>query len=336
MVTEMVLRGLSSRISDLTGRMRFCHPILSPKGNEAALFVATNIEWSLDKTGLKSVDRDEINSFGTLWPTSKSTMDPGVGVAVIGNEFMREVSVAVGRTEAGNLPFNWDGELGCWIAIGRRHEFDQCAKRLAALSRIVFDRELRRSASARNLSGVGAAALFVLRRTPGRRETDVAMRELAAANVQSEHDLYRRLLTVLSVKLDVPENSLDTQVKRYVESIRFADFVGELNPQDTRFVRPKKSVQVVSEPGTFEYDTWYSDYPSKTFYTYASKFSAHERVAVHSKGKVVRNTTIHDRPAKLVHTRRSRLGKISSGMWERIYEREWKSTQLTGKLVAGG
>ena len=88
------------------------------------------------------------------------------------------------------------------IAIGRRVEFDACAERLARIARLVFDRELRRSASeAGKLSRAGAAALFVLRRTPGRRDTDVAIRELAAANIQDEHDLYRRLLAVLSAKL---------------------------------------------------------------------------------------------------------------------------------------
>lgn len=321
MVTEMVLRGFSGRLSDLRGRMRFCHPILSPKGNEAALFVATSIDWRPDGTGLKSVNRDEISSFGTLWPASMSTVSPGVGVALIGSEFMREVSAAMGSAEAEKLPFKLDNELECWISIGQRSEFDQCAKNLAAASRVVFDRELRRSALASSLSKAGAAALFVLRRAPGRRESDVAMRELAAAIVQGEHDLYRRLLAVLSVKLDLPENTLDRQAKRHVESIRTGDFVGRLDPQNAWVFRQVKSIQFLSEPSVLVYNVRRSGDPSNTFYTYVSKSPASEKIAAYSEEGVAHTMIIQDRPPQLDHIQRTRIGRTSSGIWEHVYER---------------
>ena len=212
MATDMVIRGFSGRVGDLRGRMRFCHPVLSRIGDGKDLFVATDIQWRPDGTGLKSVNRDEIGSFGSLWRERRSPAGPGIGVAVIGSEFKRQVSAA--GVEAAS-PFEWDDELGCWIATCPRAEFDEFAKRLAASARDVFDRELRMSASkGRKLSRAGAAALFVLRRTPGRRDTDVSIRELTAANLQGEHDLYRRLLIVLSVKLGVSEDVLDRTVVR--------------------------------------------------------------------------------------------------------------------------
>ena len=337
MVTETVLRGFSGRLGDLRGRMRFCHPILSAQGEGAGLFVATDIRWSLDGTGLESVNEEEISSFGTLWPESRSIIGPGVGVALIGSEFMRMVSASVGSAEAQGLPFSWDDELGCWIAIGRRAEFDQCAKRLAELSRVVFDRELRRCASeAGKLSRGGAAALFVLRRTPGRRDTDVAMRELAAANVQSEHDLYRRLLGVLSVKLRVSEDALDSWAKRHVESIRSAVFVGGLDPQNARLFRQVKSIQFESEPAVWGDDGWGSDDPSKAFTRHVSELSADETVGASAGEKVVRNTIVHNRPLELGHVHIARIGQVGSGIRERIYGGKWKQTQLTRKLVAGG
>ena len=193
MITEMELRGFSGRSGDLRRRMRFCHPILSAKDGGPNLFVATDIQWMSDGTGLEPVNEEEIGSFGTLWRQSLRTIGPGMGVAVIGSDFMEAVAASIGSAEVGGLPFNLDETLGCWIAVSRRPEFDECATRLTALARVVFDRELRRCASAADeLSKPGASALFVLRRAPGRREADVAIRELAAAYVQNEYDLYRR------------------------------------------------------------------------------------------------------------------------------------------------
>ena len=147
MVTEMVLRGFSVRLSDLRARMRFCHPILSAQGEGNGLLVATDIWWTSDGTGLEPITAEEVRSFGTLWPEGTSTIVPGVGVALIGNKFMQEVSASVGSAKAECLPFEWDERLECWISICRRDEFDQCAKHLAQLSRHVFDKELQRCAS---------------------------------------------------------------------------------------------------------------------------------------------------------------------------------------------
>ena len=215
MGSSMHLRGFSGQVGNLRERMRFCHPILSTKNRESDLLVVTDIQWRLDGTGLESVNEDEISSFGTMWTESTQTISPGVGVGLIGRDFMREVIYAVGIDVAASLPFVWDPELESWIAICQRKEFNECSKLLASASLKVFDRELRSCAmNSNDLSKAGAAALFVLRRTPGRREADVVMRELAAALVQREYHLYRRLLAVLSIKIHVDEDVLDKWAKR--------------------------------------------------------------------------------------------------------------------------
>ena len=347
MVTEMVLRGFLGRLGDLQGRMRFCHPILSAKSGGTDLFVAKDIRWSSDGKGLEPVNEEEVRSFGTLWPESTSTIGPGVGVAVIGKKLMREVSASVGSAEAEGLPFEWDDRLGCWIAVCRRTEFDACAKRLAELSREVFDRELRRCASkADKLSRIGTAALFVLRRAPGRRDTDVAMRDLVAASVQSEHDLYRRLLRVLSVKLRLAEDALDRQARRHVESIRSAVFVEGLDPQNARLVRKVKSTKLVSEPAVRGNDERSSDDAWKALVTYVSELFVNEKGVVSSKEKVVRNTIVHYRPLDFADDHCARIEQIESGigewdLWKKMETnptrqeacRQWMTKQRAVKKV---
>ena len=321
MAAEMVLRGFAGRLGDLRGRMRFCHPLLSSKANGTDLFVATDMHWRSDGTGLKYVNEDDLSAFGTLWRESKSTTGPGVGVALIGREFMREVSTIVETGELENLPFTRDDELGCWIAIGRRVEFDACAERLARIARLVFDRELRRSASeAGKLSRAGAAALFVLRRTPGRRDTDVAIRELAAANIQDEHDLYRRLLAVLSAKLNVDADALDTWVKQHVESIRSAAFVGRLDPKNARLVRQVKSSRFPWNPRVWVHGVLRSASPSKAF----TELQADKwHVVFEAAERVVRSTIVHDRPLESGSIHSARIGQVNSGfegahLWKKM------------------
>ena len=333
MVTEMVLRGFLGRSGDLQGRMRFCHPILSAKSGGTDLFVAKDIPWSSDGKSLEAVNEEEVRSFGTLWPESTSTIGPGVGVAVIGKKFMREVAASVGSAKAEGLPFKWDDRLGCWIAVCRRTEFDEFAKRLAELSREVFDRELRRCASkADKLSRIGTAALFVLRRAPGRRDTDVAIRDLAAARVQGEHDLYRRLLRVLSVKLRLTEDTLDSQARRHVESIRSAVFLEGLDPQNARLFRKVKSTKLVSEPAVRGNDEGTSHDSWNEFVTYVSEQFVNETGVVSSKEKMVCNTIVHYRPLDFGDDHCARIERI--GEW--TYGRKWKQTQLARKLAASG
>ena len=337
MVKEMVLRGFSGRLGDLRGRMRFCHPILSAKGGGIDLFVATDMHWRSDGTGLEPVNEDEIGSFGTLWPESTRIISPGIGVALIGSDFMQSVSASVGSDEAKGFGFTWEDELGCWIAICRRAEFDECARRLATLSRAVFDRELRTCASESDkLSRAGASALFVLRRAPGRRDTDVAMRELAAANVQGDHDLYRRLLSVLSIKLGVDKDALDSQAKRHVESIRSAVFVKGLDPQNARLVHKVKSTQLASRPAVGGGKKWTSDVPCKKLVTYYAVLTADERRTASSGKKVIYSTIVHYRPLKLGRLLSAFFGLVGSDIRERTYGRKWKQTQDTRRIAVGG
>ena len=309
--------------------MRFCHPILSAEGQGANLLVATDIQWRPDGTGLEPVNQDEISSFGTLWSESKSAVSPGVGVGLIGGELMQKVSAALGSAEAKSLPFEWDDELGCWIAIGRRAKFDQCAKRLAKLSRSVFDRALRTcTRGTGDLSTMGAAALFVLRRTPGRRDTDVAMRELAAAYVRSEHDLYRRLLGVLSVRLHVSEDTLDKRVKRHVDWNRSAPFVRGLNLGNGQLDFPVQSNHFVLEPKDLGSGGWRSDDPLKAVSTYASKLPVDETDTAFFGEKVVSKPIVHSRRLEMAHNHKARNRQTNPDIREYAYGRRWNQTHL--------
>ena len=357
MLTEMVLRGFSARLGDLRGRMRFCHPILSPRHNGKELFVATDIQWKLDGTGLQPVSEDEVQSFGTLWSEGRSIMHPGIGVALIGSEFMAEVSLALGSAEVNVLPFNWDDELGCWIYVGPKVSMDQCAERLRTLSRQVFDLEFRRSASGfSKLSSTGSAALFVLRRTPGRRDTDVAMRELAAANVQNDHDLYRRLLAVLSVRLGVTESDLDEKVRRYVGSIRSALFLAELRTKNSRLVGQIKTMAVEPDVGGNELNEGVKRHvgsiqassifagprtkdsrlvgriKTKTSVSEpaleSSLDSLDDQMQAFPRVREIYHTIVHRRPLELGHTSTTLIGRGSSDMREHVYGRRWQTNQL--------
>ena len=219
---EMVLRGFAGHVTDLRGRMRLCHPILSPSNDETRLMLASDLDWLANGRGLEPVDREDVPVFGTLWREIRSTIQPALGVAVAGETFGSQVFEAIGSAGIADLPFEWDSEVGCWIAIVRKGQFDQYGQHLGKQARAIFDYELPLASRVGRLSPTGAAALFVLRRTPRRRTTDVAIRELVAARVETDIDLYRRLLAVRSVELGVSEERLGLWVEKHMLLIRFA------------------------------------------------------------------------------------------------------------------
>ena len=237
---------------------------------------------------------------------------------------MREVLASLGSAEVERLPFKRDESLDCWIAICRKPEFDQCAKRLSELSRDVFDKELRKCASeADKLSRVGVAALFLLRRAPGRRDTDVAMRELAAADIQSEHDLYRRLLGVMSVNLHLDEDVLDRRARRHVESIRSAVFVEKFDLQKARLAHKVKSTRLVSAPAVLGNDEWSPDDSLMLLFKYVSELLAEESKAASSRRKEVRNRIVHYRPLEFeddhsAPPRENPTAKSGAHLWNKM------------------
>ena len=328
MADNMVLRGFSGRVRDLHRRMRFCHPILSASDYGTDLLVATDIQWRSNGAGLESVNEDEISSFGTLWLGGPRYVGPGVGVALIGYEFMREVSAALGSAEAKHLQFEQNDELKCWFAIISRAEFDECANRLAMSSRTVFDSELLRCATETDkLSKTGSSALFVLRRAPGRRESDVAIRELAAALVQSEHDLYRRLLVVLSSKLGMAEDTLDRKAKRHLELVRFSVFVSGLYSPDNQLVHKLKSTPLGFKSSFREHERSSSGDSLKEFRTYVSNMYVAVARTASSSEKVVHHTIVRSPLLMNTYSSGASIGQIGSEFEERTYGRNWKQTQ---------
>ena len=313
MGSNMHLRGFSGQVTNLRERMRFCHPILSTKNRGTDFLVVTDIQWSADGTGLEPVNEDEICSFGTMWTKSMRTIDPGVGVGLIGCDFMREVIDAVGVDVVESLPYKWDPELESWIAICQRTEFDECSKFLASSALKVFDRELRSCAiNSNNLSKAGAAALFVLRRTPGRRETDVVIRELAATLIQREYDLYRRLLAVLSIKLLVDEDVLDKWAKRHLASIRTEVFMEELDFLNPWLIIEVKSTRIVSATETRPKVEWKLSDPLRID-TYVSKLNSEETSIKSSENKINHASIARYRRVKF-HDHEARKFGIGSGI----------------------
>ena len=242
---EMVLRGFSGRVSDLRSRMRLCHPYLSPKDDETELMLANNLDWAAGGNNLEPVDLDEALSFGTLWPEAGSTIRPGFGVAVAGEAFGVAVQDAIGPAGMDNLAFKWDDDVGCWTAIVRRSDLEQHAQYLANQVRAIFDEELQAALGPGKLSKKGAAALLVFRRTPQRRDTDVAIRELEAAHVEGDTDLYRRILAVQSVKLGVPQEQLH-QIVQLSLSVRSFWFRRDATPKDRLLGGQTKSTGATS------------------------------------------------------------------------------------------
>ena len=237
----MVLQGFAGRVTDLRARMRLCHPVLSPEEGGTKLLLAQSLDWLASGHDLEPVDRDDVLSFGTLWRDVGSTIRPGFGVAVAGDTLGASVLDMTGPAGMDDLPFEWDDDVGCWIAIVRRGEFERCAESLAREAATIFDNEFRSTSHLGKLSRKGAAALFVLRRVPRRRDSAVAIRELAAAHVETNFDLYRRLLAVQSVKLGIPEDDLDQRVSRHVSSAQSAVFSGRL-PQKLPLRRVSEKV----------------------------------------------------------------------------------------------
>ena len=238
----MVLQGFAGRVTDLRARMRLCHPVLSPTGDGTKLLLAQSLDWLASGRNLEPVDRADVLSFGTLWRDVGSTIQPGFGVAVAGDALGSSVLDVVGPAGMDDLPFEWDDDVGCWIAIVRRDELERCAEGLARKAAAIFDNELRSTSHLGRLSRKGAAALFVLRRVPRRKDSVVAIRELAAAHVETNFDLYKRLLAVQSVKLGIPEDDLAQRVSRHVASAQSAVFSGWLPQKLAQRRVPEKTV----------------------------------------------------------------------------------------------
>lgn len=247
MAEEMVLRGFFPPVAGLRDRMRLCHPVLSRRPNDADLFLADRLHWQLDGEGLTPVDDDELCAFGTSWPDDSLLIGPGVGVAVIGDGFMAEIATAMPSSKAVSGFRRVDG-MECWVRLTPRTDFEEVGRQLADLARDVFDRALRRAVNVQQkLSQEGSAALRVLRGAPGRRNSDVVMRELAAAHVQGSTDLYRRLLIIQSRRLGEEEGTLAERAMRYVDSMRFLIFLGGRSASTRPFSRRLKLQDVETD-----------------------------------------------------------------------------------------
>ena len=328
MAAEMTLRGFMAPVSNLRGRMRLCHPVLSPDHSGKNLFVARHLKWSPSGEALEPINLDDVSAFGTLWPGRAPTIAPGDGVAIAGSVFWRQVSAAIPETEIDSLPFSWNDDLRCWTAIAGTTEFRRYAQHLIASSRTVFDQELQRlNVRQDGVSEKAAAALFVLRRAPGRRDTDVAVRELASARVRRQSDLYRRLLAIYSVQLGQSETVLDERATRHVELARVAGFVRRLPPRDTMFDSVVKTASPAFRSTSGSVGAWHRSSISRRPASSGGKSAT----ALSQPKMLHKAALIRAQPLEIDHTRSVRLIEhAGSSFRERTYERKRKGTGVAG------
>ena len=211
------LRGFDSSLEDIGDQVHFCHPLLSFE-DDSQLYVARRLDWRHDPKALAVADPTEAATLATLLPqTQTQPIVSGDGLIAVGSEFLRAVETAgLGPL---NREMNWTqvGDPGCRIALASMAHYTQIKNKLTEDALSAFDKALGEAARfGEVLSERGNAALLLLRRCGPRRRDDLAIRQLAGAYQNQEHDLYRRLLIRFSLELDTPEDRLHKRVMRHM------------------------------------------------------------------------------------------------------------------------
>ena len=231
-----ILRGIDFPVTETDDQLRFCNPLLSFEQSESAsIHLARDLNWNREGNegdrGLTPVDVDEAQSFGTLFPNPTLHVSRGEGVVLMGERFVVAARVA-GLTLGHNslVEFTDIPEYRCRIGVMDIDAFRGFSGKLSREAASVFDDALSANAVG-ELSEGGNAALLVLRRCGTVRPTDLALRQLAAASVTHQTDVYRRLLIRFSIELEETEDNLDRRVQRH---IRFARPISVIDSQARR------------------------------------------------------------------------------------------------------
>lgn len=216
-----ILRGFDFLVEDVAEQFRFCNPLVSFKeGDTAPIYFARDLDWEHGddewRRSLILVDKDEIDSFATLFPRPTSRISGGEGVVLMGERISSAAQVAGINVDVNNVVDLRD-------SADRRYRFGLAdaavyrnfVKQVIQEAVSVFDREL--SATAEDKLSAGAeGALFVLRKCGLTRPTDLAIRQLTAARMTKQADVYRRLLIRYSLELQDTEDNLDKRVERHI------------------------------------------------------------------------------------------------------------------------
>ena len=216
-----ILRGFNFLAEDVAEQLRFCNPLISfEECDTAPIYFARDLDWERgdeeQRHSLVLVEKDEIDSFATLFPRPTSRVSGGEGVVLMGERFSKAAQIAginVDANDAVDLTDSADKRyrFGVADAIVYRSFVKQIIQEAVS----VFDGELRAAAEDK-LPKRAEEALFVLRKCGLTRPTDLAIRQLTAARVTGQADVYRRLLIRYSLELQDTEDNLDKQVERHI------------------------------------------------------------------------------------------------------------------------
>jgi len=221
-MTEAFLRGFDALPQDIEGGLSFCRPLISLESGESApILYSIQLDWdssAQNQSPLVTVDKGEVSAFGTLMPVSGEKISSGMGLMVMHSEFAK-FAERLDLLDISDISFHHYEELDCVAGICDFKVFLDYERNVTDKAKRIFDRELSGMGYG-SLQEVGNAALYMLRRCASSRDSDVAIRELAAAFIMEEMDLYRRLLIQYSIELDETEQILDERATRFIETCR--------------------------------------------------------------------------------------------------------------------
>ena len=216
------LRGFDALLHDLEGGLSFCRPLISlESGSSTPVYYSSQLFWDSsdqEQSPFVTVNEDEISAFGTLLPVSEDKIYSGMGLIVMDAAFA-ELATKLDLLDSPDISFRRYEELQCVVGVCDLQAFREYEQSVVDHAKRIFDNELR-SLSKGNLHEGGTAALYLLRKCGSSRDSDVAIRELAAALIGEETDLYRRLLIQYSIDLGETEHVLDERARRFIKTRR--------------------------------------------------------------------------------------------------------------------
>ena len=247
------LIGFGAKLPDIKERLRFCTPLLMFEDDENSLiYYAQSLSWSATEDGfhrLSRVAEDEVEEFGTLLPEAVEGISPGTGVVVMGPGFS-EIADRFQLADSSEIEFSEFTELDCRMGLSTVEVFRRLEESLVSIAKEKFDDELGASFGV-SLSEKGRFALKVLEKCGSVRNTDVAIRELAAAWITNRNDRYRRLLIQSSIELHESENIINDRVKRFVDNLVYKQLFSQRASQigqTPMFQMPATAEQSLEQP----------------------------------------------------------------------------------------
>lgn len=216
------LRGFDRLLQDLEGSLSFCRPLISlDSGTSAPVYYSSNLDWSLsdqDESSLIRVEEDDISAFGTLFPAAEDVICSGTGLIVMDTAFAEEARQRelLDDTSFTLRPYE---DPHCLAGVCDPQAFVAFEQSIVNRAKRIFDTELGRLANA-GLGERGDAALHLLQKCGSSRDSDVAIRELAASLVTGNSDLYRRLLIQFSIELGEAEGTWAERAELHIKYCR--------------------------------------------------------------------------------------------------------------------